>query len=46
MNLSQRKGILSVVSVENAEDNDRPGKRLKLSREPIEFGDEDLEGMI
>ena len=39
-----QKGILSVVSTEAAEDNDQLGKRPKLSRELIEFGDEDLEG--
>ena len=30
--------------VKDAKDNDRLGKRAKLSRESIEFGDEDLEG--
>lgn len=30
--------------IKDAKDNDRPGKRPKLSREPIEFGDKNLEG--
>lgn len=33
-----------MISVKDTEDNDQLGKRLRLSREPIEFGDEDLEG--
>lgn len=45
-NLSRRKGILGVVSMENVEDNDWLGKRPKLSKESIEFGDEDLEGTV
>lgn len=32
-NLSRWKRILSMVSVEDVNDNDRPGKRPKLSRE-------------
>ena len=35
---------MSVTSVKDAKDNDQPGKRSKLSREPIEFKDENLEG--
>ncbi|XP_023886362.2 uncharacterized protein LOC111998496 [Quercus suber] len=42
--LSQRKGILSMVLVEAAKDNDQLRKRPKLSKELIEFRDEDLEG--
>ena len=41
--LSLRNGTLNVTSIKDAEDNDQPGKRLKLSREPIEFRDENLE---
>ena len=43
-NLSRHKGILSVTLIKDAKDNDQLGKRPKLSRESIEFGDEDLEG--
>ena len=42
--VSQQKGVLSVVSVENAREDARPGKKAKCSREPIAFGDDDLEG--
>ena len=42
--MSQRKGVLSVVSVENARKDARPRKKAKCSREPIAFGDDDLEG--
>ena len=42
--MSQRKGVLSVVSVENAREDARPRKKVKCSREPIAFGDDDLEG--
>lgn len=38
------KGMLSVVSVENAECDTRPRKKLKLNQGLIEFGDQDLEG--
>ena len=34
-----------MILVKDTEDNDQPGKRLRLSKELIEFGDEDLEGM-
>ena len=44
MSLSQCKGILSVISVKDIEDNNQLGKRLRLGKELIEFGDEDLEG--
>ena len=42
--VSQRKGVLSVVSVENAREDARLGKKAKCSRELITFGDDDLEG--
>ena len=42
--MSQRKGVLSVVSVENAREDARPRKKVKCPREPIAFGDDDLEG--
>ena len=42
--LSRCKGTMSVTSVKDSKDNDQPGKRSKLSREPIEFKDENLEG--
>lgn len=42
-NLSQRRGILSVVSVENPEGDTRLEKKPRLNRRPIEFINEDLE---
>ena len=33
-----------MILVKDIEDNDQPGKRLRLSKELVEFGDEDLEG--
>jgi len=42
--VSQRKGVLSVVSIENVECEAQSEKKLKLAQGPIEFGDEDLEG--
>ena len=42
--VSRCKGVLSVVSVENAECEARLEKKLKLAQGPIEFEDEDLEG--
>ena len=33
-----------MASIKDAKDNYQPGKRSKLSREPIEFKDENLEG--
>ncbi|XP_065628228.1 uncharacterized protein LOC136066994 [Quercus suber] len=42
--VSRCKGVLSVVSVENAECKAQPKKKLKLARGSIEFEDEDLEG--
>lgn len=43
-NLCRRKGVLSVVSVENSEGDTWPRKKPRVSQRPIEFGDEDLEG--
>ena len=42
--VSQRKGVLSVVSIENAREDARLGKKAKCSRELIAFRDDDLEG--
>ncbi|XP_075655076.1 uncharacterized protein LOC142625277 [Castanea sativa] len=42
--VSRRKGVLSVVSIKNAECGAWPEKKLKLARGPIDFRDEDLEG--
>lgn len=44
-NLSRCKGVLNVVSVENSEGDTWLGKKARLNRGLIEFGDEDLEGM-
>lgn len=46
LNVSRRKGILSVVLVENLDGKIRPRKRPRLSRGLIKFGDEYLEGTI
>lgn len=42
--VSQQKGVLNVVSVESARKDTQPGKKVKCTREPIAFGDDDLEG--
>ena len=44
-NLSWRKEDLSVVSVENSKGDARLGKKPRLNRGSIKFGDEELEGM-
>ncbi|XP_023888142.1 uncharacterized protein LOC112000272 [Quercus suber] len=43
-NLSQRKGVLSVVSVENSKGDAQPRKKSRLNWGTIEFRDKDLEG--
>ncbi|XP_030924813.1 uncharacterized protein LOC115951810 [Quercus lobata] len=42
--VSRCKGVLNVVSMENAECEARLEKKLKLAQGPIEFEDENLEG--
>ena len=44
--VTRRKGVLAVVSVESYPDEQPSEKKLKLTREPIAFNDDDLEGMI
>lgn len=44
MNMSHRKGILSVVTLFEAEVVDRLEKRLKVNRDSITFDEVDLEG--
>ncbi|XP_023920008.2 uncharacterized protein LOC112031552 [Quercus suber] len=41
-----RKGVLNVVTVEGSSDAPPAGKKMKLTREPIAFGDNDLEGTV
>ncbi|XP_050280914.1 uncharacterized protein LOC126721881 [Quercus robur] len=42
----RRKGVLTIVPVEDNPDLQLPGKKMKFAREPISFDDDDLEGMI
>ena len=41
-----RKGVLTIVSVENFLDEQPFEKRMKFSREPLAFDDDDLKGTI
>ena len=41
---SHRKGILSITSQQGPKTADQLEKRLRLTREPIAFGDDDLKG--
>ena len=43
--VTQRKGVLTVVPMENGQDKQPFEKRLKYTRESITFNDDDLEGM-
>ena len=42
----RRKGVLTIVPVEDNPDLQLPGKKMKFAREPISFDDDDLEGTI
>ena len=44
--MARRKGVLTVVPVENGSGKQPPEKKLKVAPEPISFNDDDLEGMI
>ena len=44
--VSKRRGMLTVVPVENCMDKQPSKKKLKFTREPITFNDDDLEGTI
>ena len=41
-----RRGVLTVALVENCSGDQPPEKKMKISRRPIAFDEEDLEGMI
>ena len=41
-----RKGVLTIAPVGNCSDHQPPEKKVKSSREPITFDDDDLEGTI
>ena len=41
-----RKGVLTIAPVGNCSDHQPPEKKVKSSREPIAFDDDDLEGTI
>lgn len=45
VNVSRWRGILSVATSSRAEVIDEPEKRLRVNRDLITFGKEDLEGM-
>ena len=42
----RRKGVLTIVPVEDNPDLQLPGKKMKFAREPISFDDDNLEGTI
>ena len=44
--VSKRRGVLAVVSVESSVGEQPSEKKLKYTREPIAFNDDDLEGTI
>ena len=44
--VSKRRGVLAVVSVEGSTGEQRSKKKLKHTQEPIAFNDDDLEGTI
>ena len=44
--VTQRKGVLTVVPVESSRDEQSFEKKMKYTREPIAFNDDDLEGTI
>ena len=44
--VSKKRGMLTVVPVENCMDKQPSKKKLKFTREPITFNDDDLEGTI
>ena len=44
--MSKRRGVLAVVSVEGYSAEQHSEKKLKFTREPIAFNDNDLEGTI
>ena len=41
-----RRGVLTVVPVDNGSGKQPLEKKLKVAREPISFNDDDLEGTI
>ena len=41
-----RRGVLTVVSMGNCIGEKSPKKKMKIRREPIAFGDDDLEGTV
>ncbi|XP_023895557.1 uncharacterized protein LOC112007446 [Quercus suber] len=43
---ARKKRLLNVVSVEGSLGTPLAGKKMKLTREPISFGDNDLEGTV
>ena len=43
--MTQIKGVLTIVPVDDFQDKQPSEKRLKYTRETIAFNDDDLEGM-
>ena len=41
-----RKGVLTILSVENCSDEQPLEKRMKFAQEPLAFDDDNLEGTI
>ena len=44
--MTRRRGILTVVPIEDCSGKQPSEKRMKFAREPITFNDDDLEGKI
>nr|XP_023874860.1 uncharacterized protein LOC111987379 [Quercus suber] len=44
--VARKKGVLTIAPVEGNSDTQPSEERIKLTREPIAFGDDDLEGII
>ena len=44
--VTRRRGVLTVVPIEDCLGNQPSEKRMKFAREPITFNDDDLEGKI
>nr|XP_023922510.1 uncharacterized protein LOC112033960 [Quercus suber] len=44
--VARKKGVMIVVPVQGSSDTQPPGKKVKCTREPIAFSDNDLEGTV
>ena len=44
--VTERRGVLTVVTVEKCSSEQPSEKKMKITREPIAFNDDDLEGTV